>query len=42
MTLFNEKKSQEEEIRHQIKNQSLIAYNLAISLALQNKNKNRE
>ena len=37
-----EKNSHNQELKHQIKNQSLIAYNLALSISLQNKNKNKK
>ena len=37
-----ETNSNKEEIKHQVKNQSMIAYNLALSLALQNRDKSKE
>jgi signal transduction histidine kinase len=36
-----EKNSNVQEVKHQVKKQSIIAYNLALSLALQNSEKNR-
>jgi len=40
--IIYETNSKKEEIKHKVKNQSMIAYNLALSLALQNRDKSRK